>query len=376
MTLDLDLVLRAVSRTMPAASRARHLEQWRADVAGADEAGVPRGDVVRGAIAVALTSDRDSPVLTGEPRGAAPRRLSRRGVTLLAAVGATSAALWLTGDLGSPAVAVPPGLEVALEFARAGVTMLLFAGMLFAIALFIGAAALSRSTVVRIAFAVTALGIPVVALAAVRPLAAEVSAVAVALTVGGAAVGLAGAWRSMPLVLERRSSTLARRRPVAIGGFVFVAGVLALGALDLLVWNPLAKVPGYELGTIYAEMIAADGFDPAFAATSVAVWGGVWLVAAAGVTVAALTRGGAWLTPRRLGILYLSIVGAALFLRLFAGFSIGMSIADTFGTSGADVSALSQVFHLIGPLSFAAALLLFGWAPAERRTSGAPLAAN
>lgn len=372
MNLDLDLVLRAVSRTMPAASRARHLEQWRADVAGAHEAGVRRGDVVRGAIAVALTADRDAPMLTGEPRGTASRRLSRRGVSLLAAVGATSAALWLTADLGSPAVAIPAVIELALAVGRSVLSVALFGGVLLAIALFIGAAALSRSAVVRVAFAVTAFGILLLALAAAHPLAAEVSAAGVGLTVGGAAVGLAAAWRSTPLVLEDRSSPLARRRPVAIAGLVSITVLLVLGALDLLVWNPLAKVPGYELSAIYAEMIAADGFDPALAAQSVAVWGGVWLVAAAAVTVAALTRGGAWLTPRRLGILYLSIIGAALFLRLFAGFSIGMSIADTFGTSGGDVSALSQVFHLVGPISFAAALLLFGWAPGRRMT-GVPL---
>ncbi|MFB8894118.1 hypothetical protein [Microbacterium plantarum] len=374
--MNLDLVLRVVSRTMPAASRARHLEQWRADVAGAHEAGVRRGDVVRGAIAVALTADRDSPVLTGEPRGAASRRLSRRGVTLLAAIGATSAALWLTGDLNSPAVPIPTAIEIALAVGRSALSVLLFGGVLLAIALFIGAAALSRSAVVRVAFAVTALGIPVLAFAAVRPVAAGVSAAGVGLTVGGAAIGLAGAWRSMPLVLQDRSASLTRRRPVAIAGLVSITVLLVLGVLDLLVWNPLAKVPGYELSAIYAEMVAADGFDPALAAQSVAVWGGVWLVAAVGVTVVALTRRGAWLTPRRLGILYLSIIGAALFLRLFAGFSIGMSIADTFGTSGGDVSALSQVFHLIGPLSFAAALLLFGWAPTGRRTVGVPVAAS
>ncbi|WHE35737.1 hypothetical protein [Microbacterium sp. BDGP8] len=374
--MNLDLVLRAVSRTMPVASRARHLEQWRADVAGAHEAGVRRGDVVRGAIAVALSADRDSPVLTGEPRGTASRRLSRRGVTLLAAVGATSAALWMTGDLTSPEVAIPAVVEIALAAGRSALSVLLFGGVLLAIALFIGAAALSRSAVVRFAFAATALGIPVLALAAVRPVAAGVSAAGVGLTVGGAAIGLAGAWRSMPLALEDRSAPLARRRPVAIAGLVSVTALLVLGALDLLVWNPLAKVPGYELDAIYAAMIAADGFDPAFAAGAVAVWVGVWLVAAAGVTVGSLTRGGAWLTPRRLGILYLSIIGAALFLRLFAGFSIGMSIADTFATSGGDVSALSQAFHLIGPLSFAAALLLFGWAPAGRRTTGVPVAAT
>lgn len=135
----------------------------------------------------------------------------------------------------------------------------------------------------------------------------------------------------------------------------------------------MAKVPGVGIDAIYREMIAADGFVPEAAGSAVAVWGIVWFLAATAVTVWASTTAGAWLTPRRLGILYLGIIGVALFLRLFAGFGIGMSIADTFATSGGDVSALSQVFHLVGPVAFATAALLFGWAPSPKSDAlGAP----
>ncbi|GLJ79965.1 hypothetical protein [Microbacterium imperiale] len=364
--MNVDLVLRAVSRTMPAASRSRHLEQWRADVAGASGVGMRPGDVVRGAIAVALTADRDAPALTGEPRGAAPRRLSRRGIALIAAIVAVLVSQWLTGDAGSSGSGIPSALELVLAAAHSVLGVLAFIGALVAVALFAGAAALSRSVAARIAFVVTAAGVAVLTFGWGSAISAEIAAAVVGLTLAGAAVGLAAAWRAMPLVLERRSAPLRRRRPIALAGLAAVAALLGLGAVDTLVWNPLAKVPGWGLDAIYAAMIERDRFEPAVAVAFVAVWAGVWLAVAIAVTAVALGPRGAWLTPRRLGILYLAVIGAALFLRLFSGFGIGMSIADSFAATGGQVSAASLIFDVVGPVSVAVALLLFGWAPAGR----------
>lgn len=369
-------MLRALSRTMPAASRSRHLEQWRADVAGADEAGMRPGDVVRGAIAVALTADRDAPVLTGEPRGAAPRRLSRRGIALIAAIVALIVARWLTGNADGSGSGIPPALELVLAAAHSVLGVLAFVGALVAVALFVGAAVLSRSVAARIAFVVTAVGVAVLTFGWGSSISAEIAAAVVGLTLAGAAVGLAAAWRAMPLVLERRSAPLRRRRPIALAGLAAVTALLVLGGIDTLVWNPLAKVPGWSLDAIYAAMSARDGFEPATAIGFVAVWAGVWLAAAVAVTVLAFGARGDWLTPRRLGILYLSVIGAALFLRLFSGFGIGMSIADSFATTGGQVSAVSLVFDLVGPVSVAVALLLFGWAPAGQAARYARVAAG
>lgn len=362
--MNVDLVLRAVSRTMPAASRSRHLEQWRADVAGASGVGMRPGDVVRGAIAVALTADRDAPALTGEPRGAAPRRLSRRGIALIAAIVALIVSRGLAAD-GSGS-GIPPALKLVLAAAHSVLGVLAFVGALVAVALFAGAAVLSRSVAARIAFVVTAVGVAVLTFGWGSSISAEIAAAVVGLTLAGAAVGLAAAWRAMPLVLERRSAPLRRRRPIALAGLAAVTALLVLGGIDTLVWNPLAKVPGWNLDAIYAAMSARDGFEPATAIGFVAVWVGAWFAAAVAVTVLALGPRGDWLTPRRLGILYLSVIGAALFLRLFSGFGIGMSIADSFATTGGQVSAVSLIFDVVGPVSVAVALLLFGWAPAGR----------
>ncbi|MCM6764396.1 hypothetical protein NB037_18430, partial [Rathayibacter sp. ZW T2_19] len=52
----------------------------------------------------------------------------------------------------------------------------------------------------------------------------------------------------------RRVATRRQRVPVALGGAALLLAVVVLGAIDLLVWNPLAKVPGTDLVTIYALM--------------------------------------------------------------------------------------------------------------------------
>ncbi|QLD12286.1 hypothetical protein [Microbacterium oleivorans] len=365
--MSVDLLLRAFARTMPAASRDRYLEQWRADAAGAEDAGLRRGDVVRGALAVVATADRDAPRLTGEPRGAAPRRLSRRGVSVALAAAVLAAALWVTGgrDLDS-AVRLDPGFAAGIDAARVALEALAGCGIALAAAYVIGAAVVSRRAIARIAFGSAALGLLMLMVATIWSDAAAVSPLALGLAVGGIAVGLAAAWRSTALALVPRSAPVRERWPLAVLGVTAVASLIALGAVDTLVWNPRAKVPGLTIGEIYDEMIAADGFSPAFAAAHVAAWAAIWLLASLFVAVFALSPAGAWLTPRRLGILFLTIVGAALFFRLFAGFSIGMSLADTFWTSGADESPLSLVFQLVGPSAVAVAAILFGWAPAAR----------
>ncbi len=362
--MGVDLVFRALARTMPAASRGRYLEQWRADAAAAGDAGLGRGDVVRGALAVAVTTDRDAPALTGEPRGTAPRRLSRRGVAVMAAAAVVLSALWLTGGRSPDAAArVAPVLTAGVDTARSAIEVSAVLGAVLAAVYFAGAALVARRMLVRIAFGSVVVGLAMLLLAVPWPDAAAASPLSVGLVAAGTAVGLAAAWRSAPLELAPRSAPLRRRGPLAVLGVAAVASLLALGAVDTLVWNPAAKVPGVAIGEIYDEMIAADGFSPAFAVTHVAAWAAIWLLASLFVAVFALSPAGAWLTPRRLGILFLTIVGAALFFRLFAGFSIGMSLADTFATSGADESPLSLVLQLVGPLGVAAAAILFGWAP-------------
>lgn len=364
--MAVDLTLRALARTMPPATRDRYLEQWRADAGGPDDAAPPRGAVVRGAVAAVLTADRDSPALTGEERGTVPRRLSRRGVAVLVAAAALLSALWLTGG-GAPDTAAPlaPGFTFVLHVLWAAMGVAGIGGTLLAVAYFAATAVVSRRPVARIAFALAALGL--VLLLAMPAASAIVVPLGMALVLGGSAVGLAATWGwAAPLALAPRSAPRHRRWPLALAGVAAAALVLGLGAVDTLVWNPLAKVPGQSIDEIYQTMTAADGFIPRAAMTYVTVWAIFWFLLALGVAALAVSSRGAWLTPRRLGILFLSLIGCALFFRSFAGFGIGMSLADTFAISGGDESALSLVFHVIGPVSIAVAAILFGWAAPAR----------
>lgn len=369
--MNIDAMLRALSWTMPPATRARYLEQWRADAAGAADLGLRAGGVVRGAAMVALTIDRDAPAVSGEPRGARARRLSRRGTALAAAAVAVAVSLWLTADLASAAPLPVPAVVSTLAVGRVIVDLFSAVAIVVAAVYFVAAsAAARRHRAARIAFALAGAGILLLSATRFWTVPGEYVAGATGLVVAGIAVGLTSVWGSEPLALAPRAASLRHRAPVALAGLAVVAVVIALGAVDTLVWNPSAKVPGVELAEIYAQTAAADGFDLGSAVTAVAIWAGCGMIAALVVTVTALHPRGAWLTPRRLAILSLGLVAAALFLRFFAGFSIGMSIADTYATTGGDVSPVSSVFALVGPLAFATAVLLFGWAPPARGGAG------
>jgi hypothetical protein len=184
--------------------------------------------------------------------------------------------------------------------------------------------------------------------------------VVVVLGLGGGIAVLGG---TPPIALGLRTASRRRRMPVGVAGAVLVIVVVVAGAIDLLVWNPLAKVPGMELSTIYALMASRDGFDLTTNAVLVVIWVVFWTVPALAVLALAAHRVGTALTPRRLAIVMLGLVGGAIFFRFFTGFGFGMSIADTFGTNGGDASVVSAVLPYIGQLALAGAAIAFGWAP-------------
>lgn len=103
--------------------------------------------------------------------------------------------------------------------------------------------------------------------------------------------------------------------------------------------------------------------DVLLGAAMLTLWAVFWGGLAAVVVTFAAQRSQMWMTPRRVSILLLTIVGGAVFFRFFAGFSIGMSIADTWVTSGVGTSIASAVLPYAGQLALAAAVVLSGWAP-------------
>jgi hypothetical protein len=360
-----DVLLRILARLLPPLARTRYLEEWRADAAGAAEAGLRRRDVVLGAVMLSLTLDRDLPAHTGEPRGMLPRRLARRGFALLVAAGVILAGAYLTGGGVVPeGEAATAGVVAALQAAgwlavRAGLIL----GVLGAV--FLARAARAAETRTARATLVAALAGPgLVLVGAALPGApwwlVLLGVVVVVLGLGGGIAVLGG---TSPIALGLRTASRRQRVPVALAGAALVIAVVVVGAIDLLVWNPLAKVPGMELSAIYALMASRDGFDLTTNAVLVVVWAVFWTVPTLGVLAIAAHRVGTGLTRRRIAILMLGLVGGAIFFRFFTGFGFGMSIADTFATNGGDGSIVSAVLPYVGQLALAGSAIAFGWAP-------------
>ncbi|OIH86183.1 hypothetical protein BLJ79_04780 [Arthrobacter sp. UCD-GKA] len=127
-----------------------------------------------------------------------------------------------------------------------------------------------------------------------------------------------------------------------------VAGYAVLGALQILVWNPLAAVPGATLAEIRAQMAGAGEY----AGTPLVVaWAVTGILLGVGMLVAALLRKLSAAGATVLSLL-LFVLGAPSMM--VASFPSGMGLADTFGISGGDHAPWGSVLYLAS----AAALLL------------------
>lgn len=134
-----------------------------------------------------------------------------------------------------------------------------------------------------------------------------------------------------------------------------------------MVWNPLAKVPGLPLDAIYAEM---ERRGEATAASIAFAVGGVviaMLVSAALVACRAVRPLARTLDARLVAALASTLLGLLLGLNFIAGFGMGMSLADNFGTDGGDATPLSAIYGITGSILLAAGLLTL-IAPRSRPT--------
>jgi hypothetical protein len=127
---------------------------------------------------------------------------------------------------------------------------------------------------------------------------------------------------------------------IAVVGTIVVSAYAALMVAIVQVLNPLAAAPGLTLGEIAA--IAASRSEPIFtpfpaimASVGVAL---ALVVFLAGVFVRRFTPW--WVT-----ISYLALIALGLPAYWFAGFGPGMSVADTFATSGGDHSGLDIILQ-------------------------------
>jgi hypothetical protein len=128
---------------------------------------------------------------------------------------------------------------------------------------------------------------------------------------------------------------------VSVVGVAVVMAYAGLMALQALVLDPLAAVPGRSLAAILGAL-EGQGFDVAADVWSVLVTAAVGVLLAVGVAV--------WGTVDRLD----PVISAVLFLALLVfgapvtfgtGFALGMDVADGFGTDGASHTIWAGVLY-------------------------------
>lgn len=137
--------------------------------------------------------------------------------------------------------------------------------------------------------------------------------------------------------------------------FLVVVAYATVAALQILVWNPLAAVPGMTLGQIRHAMEEAN--EALHIAPVVIVLGlGVLLTA---VLVTWMVRaGGAAVHVVLLGLALVACGGPAYFL---ASFNAGMSLGDSLVESGGDVAPWGGVLLQISLVAFVAFWLVLLW---------------
>jgi|GEM_PF-3489584 len=173
-----------------------------------------------------------------------------------------------------------------------------------------------------------------------------------------------GGYALIALGLSERRGAPSRPDRVAIAVAILATAelaVVALGALHLLVWNPLAAVPELSLAQIYGILVERYGvidggpFVWAFGATLATVAGSI-------VAIQGSRRG--VVTTHDVVTVGLLLIHATTFFLWWAGFALGLNLADAFATVGGDVSSVGSLLALVGASCLSAAILLqLGRAP-------------
>ena len=133
-----------------------------------------------------------------------------------------------------------------------------------------------------------------------------------------------------------------------VAGLLLVAGYAVAGALQVLVWNPLAAVPGATLAEIHAAM---DRANESLAAPAVLMWAATGLVLAAVVLIAGLRRS---ISGKTAAALDLSLLVLAAPSHWMASFPAGMGLADAFLISGGDYAPWGGVLYAVSAVSLVA----------------------
>lgn len=338
-----DKLVAAVAWTLPGLARQRYREEWMADLHGARELELSQWAIVGGAVMAAITIDRTDPRVTGITKANLVANRMRWAAALLGSAAVLGVGLFLWGGYEAFTIA-PVGLGIQiLAFVLA--TLGLFACLGTLVVAFDSD---RRRTVLALGIGV----VVVVALMAVVMVMPFLGILAVPAALAALIVAVSGKREQVrPQQLSRRDRLL-----LALPFTVLALLIVAAGVLHIAVWNPLARVPGLSLDEIYSAMSMA-GEAPL--AAFIMVWAAFWGAAAVTLPILSSIPRLAWFfTARRIVVAGLLMVGATASLHWLAGFNMGMSLADTFMTSGGDAAMSGPVIAIAGQTALIAALLI------------------
>lgn len=363
-------LVRLTASTLPPVVRDRFREEWLADVAGSRELGLPSSGVVWGAALFSLTLNRAAPEVSGLPITETVHRRARWGIALLC-----SSVVWGMGSflLGGvrPDGGAQPGAATVTTAALAPLTFLV--PILAALCAVAGVAQLWRaafhaSTLAIITAALATAGFTTAAALAMSLLASSASfplglaALAAVLLLAALVCGLA----TLAFAPARYAPVFPppapfrprwHRRTVVVSIAAALLGVVGFGAVDLLVWGPLSATESLTVAEIYAALSPADR---SAGIASIVVWAVFWGVLVLGWLAAAMffsQKADVW-TVRPVVTSALVVVSAAVFFQFWAGFSLGMSIADTIPPYSGGISVAGYLYALGGQLALAGAICL------------------
>ncbi|MFJ6538668.1 hypothetical protein ACIQH5_20755 [Paenarthrobacter sp. NPDC091711] len=151
----------------------------------------------------------------------------------------------------------------------------------------------------------------------------------------------------------RGSSTQTSRVIVSIVGLMAIAAYGLTSALQILVWNPLAAVPGATLDEIHEGLAQAN---ESVSLTAVVTWSSIGTLL--GVLVVLLTATRAISRLRTVVILQLLILVLGAPMYFFASFSAGMALADAFFISGGDYTPWGGLLGLVSGAALIGLLLV------------------
>lgn len=150
--------------------------------------------------------------------------------------------------------------------------------------------------------------------------------------------------------------------PIVLGGVLIISTYALIGALQIIVWNPMAAVPGMSLQEIKTAMSAVN--EPLVEAP-VYAWALAGPVLALTIGIFSIVRFPdlPWTITRY----FLLILMLGMPTYYFVSFSPGMSLADAFSTTGGDHSPWSRILY---GMSLLALILLLVTIRKKDRTQG------